>query len=76
MRHVDTLNLNLCILNTFYPGEPDGYGSSDTIFALICFTDYSCYPCYSTKGTFWRNCAQGKCLCEKLRLNMELLYQL
>ncbi|KAL1242556.1 Tigger transposable element-derived protein [Trichinella spiralis] len=35
MRHVDTLNLNLCILNTFYPGEPDGYGSSDTIFPLI-----------------------------------------
>ncbi|KRX31029.1 hypothetical protein T06_10527, partial [Trichinella sp. T6] len=24
MRHVDILNLNLCILNTFYPGEPDG----------------------------------------------------
>ncbi|KRX65733.1 hypothetical protein T09_2904 [Trichinella sp. T9] len=71
MRHADALISNLCILNPFYPSEPDGYGSSDTIFTYIFYC--CCLPPLlfdGRKGKFWRNCAQGKCRCEKLCLNM------
>ncbi|KRX18994.1 hypothetical protein T07_6011 [Trichinella nelsoni] len=37
MRHADALISNLCILNPFYPSEPHGYGSSDTIFTYIFY---------------------------------------